>query len=589
MLEIRGMQPSDINPVVCLIRPPAAETFRFTSTSVAPPLGLAYISAAIKRAGFGVHIVDSVAEAPRTRSRYCKGYLIGLRLEEIVKRIPKNADIIGITVIFTHEWPAVVHLIGLIRIAFPDASIVIGGEHVTSLPEFSLLTANADIAVMGEGEETIVELVDALRNDKPLNDIAGIAYHGPDGVKVNARRDRRLSIDDIPSPDWDGFSPIIYHENRFVGGMYSSRITVPILGTRGCPYQCTYCSAPNMWLPRWIPRDPVKVVDEIESYINKFGAGNFPFQDLTAIIQKDWIKAFCNELISRKLNIQWQLPTGTRSEAIDPEVARLLKAAGMTSMAYAPESGSDTTRRLIKKKMTAEKLFESIDSAADAGLNVSVFLVIGFPHDRPEHLAENMPFIDQLAQHGVNDVGVGYYMALPGTELFHSLYDSGRIRIDRKYFRHILDSLAPVPSQSYCEALGRLDLMRWKIKMFRRFYAASKQNGEGGLWSSVRRALGGLFHSDDHATKLESALRNALKSVRDSLLAFFSARYMPRAEERRMFANWDLIHRRVREQKLASGLAMRSPADTSKLHRTNIIPALVKEHSSARSIAPAEL
>jgi len=105
-----------------------------------------------------------------------------------------------------------------------------------------------------------------------------------------------------------------------------------------------------MWLPRWIPRDPIKVVDEIESYVKRYGAGNFPFQDLTAIIQKDWIKTFCQELVRRNLSIQWQLPTGTRSEAIDPEVARLLKASGMTSMAYAPESGSDLTRRLIKKR-----------------------------------------------------------------------------------------------------------------------------------------------------------------------------------------------------------------------------------------------
>src|SRR4029077_13328908 len=133
--------------------------------------------------------------------------------------------------------------------------------------------------------------------------------------------------------------------------------------------QCTYCSAPNMWLPRWIPRDPVKVVDEIESYVKRYGAGNFPFQDLTAIIQKDWIKKFCQELIRRDLNILWQLPTGTRSEAIDPEVAYLSRAAGSTTTGSAPAWGSEETRRLIKKKMPASKLFQSIDSAAAAGLN----------------------------------------------------------------------------------------------------------------------------------------------------------------------------------------------------------------------------
>jgi hypothetical protein len=336
-------------PVICLIRPPAVESFRFATTSIALPLGLAYIGAALKAARYDVRVVDAVGEAPNTRTRYCQGFLIGLRLEQIVDRIPGNADIIGISVIFTHEWPAVVRLIALISRRRPGATIVIGGEHCTSLPEFSLLSSSADVAVLGEGEETVVELVRALRGERSLDSVHGIAFRSGDRIHVNRRRERQRRIDEIHTPDWEPFSPETYHRHRFVGGMYSSSMTMPILATRGCPYQCTYCSAPNMWTPRWIPRDPVKVVDEIESYVRRYGAGNFPFQDLTAIIQKEWITAFCDELIRRKLNIRWQLPTGTRSEAIDPEVARLLKASGMTSMAYAPESGSDSTRRFIKK------------------------------------------------------------------------------------------------------------------------------------------------------------------------------------------------------------------------------------------------
>jgi radical SAM superfamily enzyme YgiQ (UPF0313 family) len=578
------LRPNAVKACICLIRPPAAESFRFSTASIAPPLGLAFISAALNRAQFDVSVLDAVAQAPNTHTGYCKGYLIGLRLEEIVERIPVASDIIGITVVFTHEWPAVVRLIDLIRERFAHVTIVIGGEHVTSMPEFSLLSSKADIAVMGEGEETVVELAGALRDRKSLASIAGIAYRQSGCVQVNPRRERQIKIDEIAPPDWDSFSLPTYHQYRYVGGMYSSRMTVPILATRGCPYQCTYCSAPNMWLPRWIPRDPVKVVDEIENYVKKYGAGNFPFQDLTAIIQKDWIKTFCEELIRRDLNVQWQLPTGTRSEAIDPEVARLLKAAGMTSMAYAPESGSDLTRRLIKKKMSASKLFDSIDAAANAGLNVAVFLVIGFPHDQAEHLADNLPFIDELAEHGVNDIGVGYYMALPGTELFHSLYDAGRIKINRQYFRHILDALAPVPLQSYCEKLSRRDLTFWKIKMYRRFYSARKRNGEAGLLVSIRRALRGVFSSEDHATKLETVARNAAKSGFEAVMATFGRRYMKKADERTMFARWDDIYRQVRQQKLSSGAAMPVPVDTTELHRANVIPRLAKDHTTARTI-----
>ena len=408
-------------PDIQLIRPPAVESFRFATTSISLPIGLAYISSSLKEHGFTVEILDAVGEAPKNRTGYYKGYLVGSSLKEIVEKINPNSKCIGISVIFTHEWPAVVKLVSLIKEKFPNMPVILGGEHISAMPEFSLITSNADYIVMGEGEETIIELIKAIKNEATFQKIEGIGYRINNQVVINNRRNRQQSIDKISYPDWDSFNVKGYHENRFVGGMYSDNLTIPILATRGCPYQCTYCSAPNMWLPLWIPRDPILVVDEIEYYVKKFGAGNFPFQDLTAIIKRDWIKAFCEELIKRELNITWQLPTGTRSEAIDSEIAFLIKKSGMTSMAYAPESGSEETRKYIKKKMKTDKLFNSVDAAAQADLNVAVFLVIGFPHDLPKHLEENKNFVERLAKHGVTDLSVGFYMALPGTELFYSL------------------------------------------------------------------------------------------------------------------------------------------------------------------------
>ena len=408
-------------PDIQLIRPPAVESFRFATTSIALPIGLAYISSSLKELGFKVEILDAVGEAPKNRTGYYKGYLVGLGLKEIVEKINPNTLAIGISVIFTHEWPAVIKLVSLIKEKFPNIPVILGGEHISAMPEFSLITSCADYIVMGEGEETIIELIKAIKNNATFKKIEGIGYRINNQVVINNRRLRRQNIDKISYPDWDSFNVKGYHENRFVGGMYSDNLTIPILATRGCPYQCTYCSAPNMWLPLWIPRDPILVVDEIEYYVKKFGAGNFPFQDLTAIIKRDWIKAFCEELIKRKLNISWQLPTGTRSEAIDSEIAFLIKKSGMTSMAYAPESGSEETRKYIKKKMKTDRLFDSVDAAVKADLNVAVFIVIGFPHDLPKHLEENKNFVERLAKHGVTDLSVGFYMALPGTELFYSL------------------------------------------------------------------------------------------------------------------------------------------------------------------------
>ena len=574
-------------PDIQLIRPPAVESFRFATTSISLPIGLAYISSSLKEHGFTVEILDAVGEAPKNRTGYYKGYLVGSSLKEIVEKINPNSKCIGISVIFTHEWPAVVKLISLIKEKFKNMPIILGGEHISAMPEFSLITSNADYIVMGEGEETIIELIKAIKNKATFQKIEGIGYRINNQVVINNRRNRQQSIDKISYPDWDSFNVKGYHENRFVGGMYSDNLTIPILATRGCPYQCTYCSAPNMWLPLWIPRDPVLVVDEIEYYVKKFGAGNFPFQDLTAIIKRDWIKTFCEELIKRELNINWQLPTGTRSEAIDSEIAFLIKKSGMTSMAYAPESGSEETRKYIKKKMKTDRLFNSVDAAAQADLNVAVFLVIGFPHDLPKHLEENKNFVERLAKHGVTDLSVGFYMALPGTELFHSLYDSNKIKLDIEYFKHILDSLALFPSQKYCPAISRVSLFLWKLKFYLRFYKSKKStNNISSLLSSVKIALKGLFSSEGHDSKLQTAFHNAYTSLIDTMKSK-KKRWISKKEELNLFKEWDNIYRQIRREKLSKGIAKVSPADTRDLHKSNVINQVQKEHQTVRSMSAA--
>ena len=147
------------NPVVCLVRPPGVETFRIGTSTLVPPLGLAYVAGALETAGCAVHVIDALAEAPRTRTRYFQGYLVGLPLADIAARVPADALVVGITCMFTHEWPMVVHLVRLIKERRPEVCVVVGGEHVTAMPEFSLVTSRADALVLGEGEETTTELV----------------------------------------------------------------------------------------------------------------------------------------------------------------------------------------------------------------------------------------------------------------------------------------------------------------------------------------------------------------------------------------------------------------------------------------------
>lgn len=557
---------------ICLIRPPVVDAFRLASASITPPLGFSYIVAAIEATGREVCVIDAVGAAPDLKTRFYKGYIVGLRLDDIARRIPTDASAVGLGAMFTHEWPLAVRLIQLIKQKRPELPIILGSEHVTAMPEFSLLTSEADYLVLGEGEETVAELLDALEGERPLDGIDGIAYRDGDAIRVNKRRQRRRDLDAITWPAWHRIDLETYHAHRYIGGMYSEHLTIPILATRGCPFQCTFCASPTMWTPLWIPRDPACVADEIEHYVNTFGARNFPFQDLTAIIQKDWVLRFCDELIKRDLDITWQLPSGTRCEAVDAETSAKLKRSGMLNMAYAPESGSPTTRRFVKKKLKDARLFQSIDDAVAAGLNITTFFIVGFPHDEPEHLAESLPFIDRLAAHGVTDLSVGFYIALPGTELFHSLYDAGKIRLDQDYFKHFLFILSLMPARSYAPALSRLHLAYWKLRWVFRFYGAERSGGEGaGIFRWLLSGVAGLFGSKTHSSKFQTAMRNGLGTLWTTFICQFGTRWMPVSEERAMFADWDRIYREIRTDKIKRGQVQATPADPKELHLENVI------------------
>ena len=164
--------------------------------------------------------------------------------------------------------------------------------------------------------------------------LAGTAYRRDGAVVLEERRARVRDVDAIPAPAWDLFDVKGYDEHGLVTGIHRG-VTVPILATRGCPYRCAYCSSPNMWTTKWVARDPRLVADEIEGYVREYGASNFPFHDLTAILRREWVLDFCREIVARGLKINWQLPSGTRCEVVDHEVGALVDYGNSEQLADA--------------------------------------------------------------------------------------------------------------------------------------------------------------------------------------------------------------------------------------------------------------
>jgi anaerobic magnesium-protoporphyrin IX monomethyl ester cyclase len=461
--------------MITLINPPGIKSFSGLQPHTPnPPLGLAYIAAAIKEAGFAYHVIDGTGEALDSIRPYPERadfMTQGLSFEEIVERIPPETDVIGIGCTFSSSWPLTRRLTEAVRRGFPDALMVLGGEHGTAVPELVLRTSPVDVVVLGEGEETFVNLLQARRAGTPLREVKGIALRDGGQIVNTGLSARKREVDAIPLPDWESFPVEEYVSRHQINGINLGR-SMPLLSTRGCPFKCTFCSSPNMWTQRWYPRDPRLVADEMELYLRRYGATNFDFQDLTAIIKRQWIVDFCNELISRGLNITWQMPSGTRSEVFDEEVADLLYRSGCRALAFAPESGSPEILKIVKKQVNLEKMLVSMRAAVKRGLKLSCFIVIGFPDDTPATLKHSLKLIRKMAVLGVYDVAVSKFVPYPGSELFKRLQDEGKIQLDDDFFVSPMDfytSKAP----SYADAISTTYLYRMMLWMFVNFYVIS--------------------------------------------------------------------------------------------------------------------
>ena len=473
--DVRANRPRPMR--VCLVRPPTLSSSSAVGQDAVPPLGLAYVAAALRAAGHAVQAVDAVGEAVHQYSRVRwdgRALAHGLRIEEIVARIDPAAEAIGIACMFSVEWPITAELVAAIRSAFPRALIVLGGEHVTACPELTLTSCPAaDAGVLGEGEETIVDLLDAHAAGRDLAEVAGIVHRGADGsIARTARRERIRAIDDIAPPDWSRFPVEAYIDNALTHGANLGR-SMPILASRGCPYRCTFCSSPLMWTTLWSARKPAAVVAEMKDYMRRYRVTNFDFYDLTAIVKRSWIVEFCRLLIAEGLDITWQLPTGTRSEAIDEEVARLLHDSGCRIISYAPESGSPAELKRIKKRVDPERMIESMRGARRAGLAIKTNFVFGFPGSSWREVRETFGFLARLAALGVDDVNTFPFSPYPGTELFDELVAAGKIVVDDDYFRSLLAYNDPENSVSYTDLVGSRGLSRLNLAAMCFFYAVS--------------------------------------------------------------------------------------------------------------------
>ncbi|WP_204105258.1 MULTISPECIES: radical SAM protein [Spirulina sp. CCY15215] len=451
---------------ITLVRPPALISRHSGTGSLTPPIGLAYLASSLIEAGHLVTTIDALGEAPFQRTSLFDNEIVatGLLKDEIVERVPPHTDLIGVSCMFSQDWPYIRQLIESLKERFPQVPILTGGEHITALPEFTLENCSAvEYCVLGEGEETLVEVVDRLANLSTMKEVNGLVLRQDGKILRTPPRGRIKAIDDIPLPAWHLLPLETYLNNNLSSGINRGR-SMSMIATRGCPHRCTFCSNPTMWTTKWIPRQPELVLDEIELYLKKYNVTNVDFYDLTAIVQKKWVVKFCQLIKERNLHFTWQLPSGTRTEAIDKEVCQLLYETGCYNLTFAPETGSSKTLKEIKKGVRIDRMLNSMKAAIESGLITKFNIVIGFPNETRYDVWQTIWFLVKIAWSGVYDVSISVFTPYPGSELFQELREENKIpEISDDYFLSLHSLVDPTRTVSWCKKISTEELHLLRI------------------------------------------------------------------------------------------------------------------------------
>lgn len=456
------------------------------SAAILPPLGLAYLAAVLRQAGYNTGIIDAQGEdIRRIELSECGRYHIqGIGIDQMIDLIDPETAILGVSLMFTQEWLPQRAFIKRAKERYPHLKIVVGGEHPTALPEYVLRDCpEIDYLVSGEGELTFLELCWRIFNRMDTSDTPGVCLIDEQGKFISNGLSARIShLDDLPRPAWDLCKVENYFQPNWAMGIGTGR-HMPILATRGCPYQCTFCSNPSMWTTRYKMRDPIDVASEIEELVQNYNVTAVDFFDLTAIVKREWTLDFCNELKRRKVKVTWQLPSGTRSEALDDETLQALYDTGCRLITYAPESGSEETLIRVKKKLNLASITESIRTAKRIGHVIKINLVIGFPDDTLKDTIKTIFYGVKMAFHGTDDCNISVFSPYPGSELYRRLLEEDRLPPpDDDYIYSLIVQFDMTKTNSYCYQVGGKTLAFIRVLGYLAFYLTAYVRYPKRVW-----------------------------------------------------------------------------------------------------------
>jgi anaerobic magnesium-protoporphyrin IX monomethyl ester cyclase len=363
-----------------------------------PPLGLGYIAAVLRRHGVEVELVDCTFQTPQRALR---------------RIVASQPDIVGFYCMFsmkktTHE------LAGALRDQLPDGVVfVVGGPLPSWMPEGFL--GAFDVVVVGEGEQTITELVAALAEKKPLSQIKGIVYRQGAQVIHTPPRAFIADLDSIPFPtrsQFDNDAYKAYYQRRF------HYTTTSMITSRGCPFSCDFCSRPIFGADIHT-RSVTNIVDEVAE-IAGLGYDRVWFADDCFTLNSRHLLAVCEELSRRRLDVGWECLS--RVDTMNGEVATAMKHAGCVRVFFGIESGNDSVLEIMNKRINTSQAEHAVRAAKAAGLQAGAFFIVGYPGESDKTVLDTIRFASKLP---LDYLSFTLPYPIPGTPLYERVKTGG--------------------------------------------------------------------------------------------------------------------------------------------------------------------
>lgn len=423
---------------IVLINPPWYFAF-LNDRIVSQNLAIGYLAGFLRSQNVETGIIDSLVEGfgnHRTVNKNGREYIqVGLSYPDICARIGTDVTHVGITVPFSHLAPISRQLAGAIKEYDNRLKVVIGGVFPSTFPE-EALTEGVDYVVRGEGEQPLLAL---MKGQEPAT-IRGLVYKENGVIHDNGVSLSIANLDEIPFPARDMMPVKKYFS--LSSRMENNRRTLSMITSRGCPYDCNFCSIHPVYGYKWRTRSPSNVIKEVEQMIRDYNVEHIEFEDDNLTLNKERAESIFDGLVNLRREITWSARNGVRVDTLDKNLIKKMKKSGCTRLNLAIESGNKGVLSRMNKNLSLEKVIEVVRYCSEEKIRTIGFLLVGYPGETKESFAETLAFFKKLLDMGLNGVAPFIVNPYPGTKLYESCRRDNYLtkQIDIDHFFSVSDA-----------------------------------------------------------------------------------------------------------------------------------------------------